>query len=70
MRNTPPNEGAAKAGLEIDDEIVAIDGHDVRTMSEDDIRQAVRGDVGSELVVTIVRGGARRDVVVKRSPLK
>jgi carboxyl-terminal processing protease len=70
VRSAPPGQGAAEAGLELDDEIVAIDGKDVKDMSEDDVRRAVRGDVGSTLVVTIVRNGAKKDVAVKRSRLK
>jgi carboxyl-terminal processing protease len=70
VRSTPPGQGAAEAGLQIDDEIVAIEGRDVKTMSEEDVRRAVRGDLGSNLTVTIVREGQRRDVTVKRSKLK
>lgn len=70
VRSTPPGQGAAEAGLLIDDEIVAIDGKDVKAMSEEDVRRAVRGDLGSTLTVTIVREGKRRDVTVKRSKLK
>jgi C-terminal processing protease CtpA/Prc len=70
VRSTPPGQGASQAGLEIDDEIVAIDGVDVRAMSENDVRRAVRGSAGSTLVVTILRKGGRREVVVTRSALK
>lgn len=70
VRSTPPGQGAAEAGLMIDDEIVAIDGKDVKAMSEEDVRRAVRGDLGSSLVVTIVREGQKREVTVKRSKLK
>jgi carboxyl-terminal processing protease len=70
VRSTPPAQGAAEAALAIDDEIVAIDGKDVKGMSEDDVRRAVRGDFGSTLTVTVVRDGRRRDVSVKRSRLK
>ena len=69
VRSMPPEQGAAQAGLRIDDEIVALDGKDVKAMSDDDVRRAVRGDVGSNLVVTIVRDGQRQDVTVKRSKL-
>jgi carboxyl-terminal processing protease len=70
VRSTPPGQGAAEAGLAIDDEIVAIDGKDVKGMSEEDVRRAVRGDFGSTLTVTVVRDGQRKDVSVKRSRLK
>jgi len=65
----PPGQGAERAGLEIDDEIVMIDGKDVRAMSQDEVRRAVRGDVGSTLTVTILRNGEKRDVKVTRTPL-
>lgn len=65
----PPGQGAERAGLEIDDEILMIDGKDVRAMSQDEVRRAVRGDVGSTLTVTILRNGEKRDVRITRTPL-
>lgn len=70
VRSTPPGQGAAEAGLLVDDEILAIDGKQVRGMTETEVRRAVRGDVGSTLVVTVLRGGVRREITVKRSPIK
>ena len=70
VRPAPPGQGAADAGLLVDDEIVAIDGKDVKAMSEEDVRRAVRGDLGSTMMVTIVRDGQRREVPVRRSRLK
>jgi C-terminal processing protease CtpA/Prc len=69
IRSIPPGQGAANAGLAVDDEILLIDGREVRTMSEEDIRRAVRGDVGSTMVLTIERGGTRREIKLQRSPL-
>lgn len=69
VRGVPPGEGADRAGLELDDEILAIEGRAVREMSQEDIRRAVRGDVGSTLMITVERGGQRRDVKVQRSPI-
>lgn len=69
VRAAPPGEGASMSGILVDDEVVALDGKPVQGMSPDDIRRAVRGDVGSVLTVTIVRGGERRDVRVTRTPL-
>ncbi|MBX3186315.1 MAG: PDZ domain-containing protein [Labilithrix sp.] len=69
VRGVPPDEGAAKAGLEIDDEILAIDGKSVTSMSNDDVRTAVRGDVGSTMTLLVERRGARMDVKIVRSPL-
>jgi carboxyl-terminal processing protease len=69
VRGVPQGQGADLAGIEVDDEIVAIDGKPVKEMSQEDVRRAVRGDVGSALVVTVERAGQRRDVKVQRSPI-
>ena len=69
IRGVPAGQGADKAGLEAEDEILAIDGHSVREMSQDDVKRAVRGDVGSTMVVTVERAGLKRDVRVQRSPI-
>ena len=69
VRGIPPGQRADLAGLEIDDEILAIDGQSVKDLSEDDVRKAVRGNVGSTLTLTVDRGGQKRDVKVQRSPI-
>ena len=67
FRTVPPGQGAEKAGVRLDDELVAIDGKPVRDMGEADIKKAVRGDLGSTFTVTIERDGQRRDVKIERS---
>lgn len=69
VRGIPAGQGADKAGLQVDDEVIAIEGKSVREMTQDDIRRAVRGELGSTFTVTIERDGKRRDVKVERSPL-
>ena len=69
VRSMPPGQGADRAGLREGDEILLIDGKDVRTMSHDDVRRAVRGDVGSSMVLTILRGTEKREIKVVRTPL-
>jgi carboxyl-terminal processing protease len=69
VRAVPPGQGADRAGLLVEDEIVAIDGRAVKEMSPEDVKTAVRGDVGSTMVLTVERGGQRRDVKVSRSPI-
>jgi S1-C subfamily serine protease len=75
VRSLPPGQGAAAAGLELDDEILAIDGTPVSTMSQDDVRRAVRGPVGTTMVLRILRQGPtgareEREVKVVRTPLE
>jgi C-terminal processing protease CtpA/Prc len=67
VRRAPFGQAADKAGIEVDDEIIAIDGRPVKEMGEDDVRKAVRGDVGSTLLVTVEHEGKRRDVKVQRT---
>ena len=69
IRSAPPGQGADKAGLLVEDEVIALDGKPVLGMTPDDIRRAVRGDVGSTLTVTIRRNGEQRDIKVTRTPL-
>jgi C-terminal processing protease CtpA/Prc len=69
VRGTPEGQGAARAGIVPGDEILLLDGKSVRAMSPEDVRGAVRGDVGSTLVVTIVRGGQTMEVKIVRTPL-
>lgn len=69
VREIPPGQGADKAGLELDDEIVAIDGKPVQSLTLDEVRTALRGDVGTTMTLTVERYGKRRDVKVERSSL-
>ena len=69
VREVPAGQGADQAGLVDDDEILAIDGRPVREMTQDDVRRAVRGDVGTTMTLSVQRSGVKRDVKVKRSPL-
>lgn len=68
MREAPSDMTAARAGIEAGDEIVAIDGREVKALSSEEIRKALRGDVGSTVTLTVVRDGMRRDVKVTRGP--
>lgn len=66
----PAGLGGARAGLEVGDEIVAIDGVEVRTLSKDDFQRAVRGPVGSRVTVDVRRDGLRHRIVVERQALR
>ena len=68
IRTVPRGMAGAKAGLEVDDELVAIDGKDVRGMSTEDLVNALRGDVGSTVVLTVMRRGEKREIKVERGP--
>ncbi|WP_394826240.1 PDZ domain-containing protein [Pendulispora albinea] len=69
IREVPPNMGAAKAGLFVDDEVTAVDGRPVSTMTSEQLHQALVGNVGSRVRLQILRDGAAREVIVERGPL-
>lgn len=66
VRTVPPGTGQ-RAGLEPGDEIVAIEGKPVSGFANDEeVRKALRGDVGTKVKLTVVREGARREIEVER----
>ncbi len=68
VRYAPSEMTGAKAGLAPGDEVVLIEGRDVRQMSPEDIRNALRGKVGTTVTLTVKRDGLSRDVRVERGP--
>ncbi|MBL8678228.1 MAG: PDZ domain-containing protein [Myxococcales bacterium] len=60
---------AARAGLLPGERVLAIDGVSTHDMTEIELRERVRGDVGSYVVLR-VRGsdGRERDVRIERGP--
>ncbi|MBI2392239.1 MAG: PDZ domain-containing protein [Deltaproteobacteria bacterium] len=66
-----PDGGAgARAGLEVGDEVLAIDGVAVATMSKDEFQRAVRGPAGSSVEVDVRRDGLRRRIRVQRLAMR
>ena len=53
FRQTP----AAEVGLMVGDQIVAVEGVDSREWSTDQARDAIRGEIGSEVNLTVAREG-------------
>ncbi len=70
LREVPPNLAAAKAGLREGDELLLIEGRDVRQMTSDQIHAALEGEVGQVVRLTAVRGDEVLRVSVARTPAK
>lgn len=70
VRDVPPGLAAEDAGLLAGDQVVMIEGLYVRDMSEKEIRAKLRGEVGSSVKLTILRGNDVRHVSVTRSALR
>jgi hypothetical protein len=60
---------ADRAGLRSGDHIVSIDGEDASSMSVADAVQRLRGPVGTNVGMSIRRGGQTIDVVIERAAI-
>jgi len=56
VRSAPPHLAAASAGVRMGDEVLLIDGRDVRQMSAREVHRSLEGDVGDTVKLTLVRG--------------
>jgi carboxyl-terminal processing protease len=59
------DQPAEKAGLKVGDQLLAIDGKDVKNRNPDDINNILRGFPGTEVELTIRRPGKKDDFKVK-----
>jgi C-terminal processing protease CtpA/Prc len=51
------------------DEILLIDGRDVRSLSPEAIHRFLEGDVGTTVRLTLLRHGQIERIALKRAPL-
>jgi len=70
VRETPEGMGAQRAGLLPGDRIIMVDGIHVDDLDADRIRALLRGEVGSEVKLTVVRGEEVLRLVVTRGELR
>jgi predicted metalloprotease with PDZ domain len=70
VREVPPGLAAASAGLLPGDQVVMIEGLYVRDLDAKSIRDKLRGEVGSTVALTILRGEAVIHVRVARGALR
>jgi C-terminal processing protease CtpA/Prc len=70
VREVPSDMPAALAGVQVDDEVVSVDGRAAREMSPEDLHQALSGKVGTKVRLVVRHGGETRDVLIERGPLK
>jgi C-terminal processing protease CtpA/Prc len=70
VREAPSDMPAALAGVQVDDEVVSVDGRTARDLSPEELHQALSGKVGTKVRLQVRHGGETRDVIVERGPLK
>ncbi len=65
-----PNSPAEEAGIEADDRICAVEGETVESLGLDETKNRIRGEEGTEVTLTILRGEKKFDVTVKRASVE
>lgn len=68
LRDVPPKLAASRAGLRPGDELLLIDGRDVRELDERGVHQALAGNVGDPVKLTLLREGRVIRVTLRRTP--
>jgi len=68
IRETPPGLAAERAGLQAGDEVLLIDGRDVRPLPPNAVHQLLAGGVGEPVRLTLLRGEQVLRVELVRSP--
>lgn len=56
IEDAPPELAAYQAGIRPGDELLLIEGQDVRQMTDEELRRSLSGRVGQEVQLTLVRG--------------
>jgi C-terminal processing protease CtpA/Prc len=67
LREVPAELAAGKAGLQPGDELILIDGRDVRDLDERGVHQALGGNVGDPVKLTLLREGRVIRVTLRRT---
>ncbi|HEY3495824.1 MAG TPA: PDZ domain-containing protein [Polyangiaceae bacterium] len=70
VREVPGDLAAAQAGIRVGDEILLIDGADARALGARGVHEALSGNVGEPVKLTLVRDGQIVRVTLKRSPAR
>ena len=65
-----PNRPAEEVGIEADDRIYAVEGETVESLGLDETKNRIRGEEGTEVTLTILRGEKKFDVTVKRASVE
>jgi carboxyl-terminal processing protease len=70
VREAPEGMSGAAAGLKPGDEVVAIDGADVRGADRAEIHRRLKGPLGTRVQLTVVRDGSLQTLSVLRAPYR
>ena len=68
VRDIPAGLGAARAGLKEGDEVILIEGRDVRGYTDTQLHEVLSGERGSKVRLTLLRGDQVIHATVERTP--
>jgi len=68
LREVPETLAAGRAGLAPGDELILIDGRDVRELDPRGVHRALSGDLGEPIKLTLLREGRVIRVTLRRTP--
>lgn len=60
------NGPAQEAGIQVNDLLIAVEDQDVREMTADQVRELIRGEVGTKVSLTVMRQGEHQTLAVER----
>lgn len=60
------NGPAQEAGVQVNDLLIAVEDQDVREMTADQVRELIRGEVGTKVFLTVMRQGEHQTLAVER----
>ena len=66
IMSVTPGGPAEEAGIQKDDVLIGVDGQDVRQSDANQVRNLVRGEEGTDVVLTILRGEEELEITVQR----
>ncbi len=67
VREAPAGLGAASAGVKVGDEVILIDGRDVRPLSEEGLHAILSGERGTVVRFTVLRDDEVQRLAVERT---
>lgn len=68
--STMEGQGAELAGIKPDDTITAVDGKPINGMAVEDAIALIRGEIGTNVILTIERDGELIEVIVERQSVE
>lgn len=66
---TLPDNPARKAGILAGDIFYKVDGEEIWDLSSDEVAKRIRGEVGTEVTVTVIRNGKEKEFTMKRETI-